>query len=166
MFTRKLVRVALCSASVSLVASMAQAAPSAPGNVMVPPVATASTGTTIIWSKPSSYSTVASYNVYKNGTLLGNTTKLFYSVTGLSPSTSYSFYVRAKDTSGVESSNSNTINVSTPFAEYGDAVTLMTVGAACVATVIWLLFDDSTPLVSFERTKNVYDVLAERPVGE
>jgi hypothetical protein len=39
-----------------------------------------------------------------------------------------------------------------PFAEYGDAVTLMTVGDAGVDTVMVLLFDDSTPLVSFERT--------------
>jgi exo-poly-alpha-galacturonosidase len=114
MFSRKVVRLALFSASLTLVASMAQAAPSAPGNVMVPPVATSSAGTTIIWSKPSSYSTVASYNVYKNGSLLANTTKLFYMPTGLSPNTSYSFYVRSKDTSGVESSNSNTITVSTP----------------------------------------------------
>ena len=84
MFSRKVVRLALFSASLTLVASMAQAAPSAPGNVMVPPVATSSSGSTIIWSKPSSYSTVASYNVYKNGSLLGNTTKLFYMPTGLS----------------------------------------------------------------------------------
>jgi len=116
MFSSKLVRVALCSASVTLVASVAQAAPSAPSNVMVPPVATTSSGTTLIWSKPSSYSTVASYNVYKNNALLGNTSKLFYSVSGLSANTSYSFFVRAKDGSGVESSNSNTINVSTPGA--------------------------------------------------
>jgi exo-poly-alpha-galacturonosidase len=114
MFSRRLVQLALCSAGVSLVASVAQAAPSAPGNVMVPPAATSSAGTTLIWSKPSSYSTVASYNVYKNGSLLANTTKLFYMPTGLSANTSYSFYVRSKDTSGVESSNSNTINVSTP----------------------------------------------------
>jgi exo-poly-alpha-galacturonosidase len=114
MFSRKVVRLALFSASLTLVASMAQAAPSAPGNVMVPPVATSSAGTTIIWSKPSSYSGIASYNVYKNGSLLANTTKLFYMPTGLSPNTSYSFYVRSKDTSGVESSNSNTITVSTP----------------------------------------------------
>ena len=50
---------------------------------MVPPVSTTSTGTTLIWSKPSTYSNVASYNVYKAGALLGNTTKLFYTVTGL-----------------------------------------------------------------------------------
>jgi len=107
---------ALCGSAVSLVASLAQAAPSAPGNVMVPPLATTSTATTIIWSKPSSYSTVASYNVYKNGALLGNTSKLFYAVSGLGANTSTSFFVRSKDTSGVESSNSNTVTVSTPSA--------------------------------------------------
>ena len=55
MFSRKVVRVALCSASISLVASLAQAAPSAPSNVMVPPVATASmveTGT-LRFSRPT-----------------------------------------------------------------------------------------------------------------
>jgi hypothetical protein len=39
-----------------------------------------------------------------------------------------------------------------PFAEYGEAVTLMTVDDAGVDTLIVLLFDDSTPLVSFDRT--------------
>jgi exo-poly-alpha-galacturonosidase len=105
---------AVCGAGLSLMASLAQAAPAAPGNVMVPPLATTSTATTIIWSKPSSYSGVASYNVYKNGTLLGSTSKLFFAVTGLGASTSSSFFVRSKDTGGVESSNSNTITVSTP----------------------------------------------------
>lgn len=105
---------AICGAGLSLVASLAQAAPAAPGNVMVPPMATTSTATTIIWSKPSSYSTVASYNVYKNGSLIGNTSKLFYAVSGLGASSSSSFFVRSRDTSGVESSNSNTLTVSTP----------------------------------------------------
>ena len=90
--------------------------PLAPQTLMVPPVATTSTGTTLIWSKPSTYSNVASYNVYKNGALLGNTTKLFYTVTGLSPGTSTPFTVKAVSGSGALSPDSNTMTVSTPAA--------------------------------------------------
>ena len=90
--------------------------PSAPQTLMVPPVSTTSTGTTLIWSKPSTYSNVASYNIYKSGALLGNTTKLFYTVTGLAPSTTTSFTVKAVAGSGALSADSNALAVTTPAA--------------------------------------------------
>jgi exo-poly-alpha-galacturonosidase len=90
--------------------------PLAPQTLMVPPASTTSTGTTLIWSKPSTYSNVASYNVYKAGALLGNTTKLFYTVTGLSPATTASFTVRAMSSSGAVSADSNALSVTTPAA--------------------------------------------------
>ena len=91
-------------------------APSAPQTLMVPPVSTTSTGTTLIWSKPSTYSNVASYNVYKAGALMGNTTKLFYTVGGLSPSSTTSFTVRSVSGDGSLSSDSNSVSVTTPAA--------------------------------------------------
>ena len=90
--------------------------PSAPQTLMVPPVSTTSTGTTLIWSKPSTYSNVASYNVYRAGALLGNTTKLFYTVTGLSPGTTTTFTVRSRSGDGTLSSDSNVLSVTTPAA--------------------------------------------------
>jgi exo-poly-alpha-galacturonosidase len=84
-----------------------------PQNLMVPPEAFDDSSITLIWSKPSDYSSVARYNVYKNGVLDGNTTKLFYNVTGLTASTSYSFTVKSVNASGTELGASNTITQST-----------------------------------------------------
>lgn len=53
---------------------------------------------TVSWSVSSS-SDVASYEVYQGGTLLGTVTGTQYNVTGLTPSTQYTFTVKAKDAS-------------------------------------------------------------------
>jgi exo-poly-alpha-galacturonosidase len=89
---------------------------SSPQTLMVPPMAYDDTGIVLIWSKPADYSNVASYNVYKGGTLLGNTTKLFYNATGLTASTSFSFTVRALAGDGSESLDSNICSITTPAA--------------------------------------------------
>jgi exo-poly-alpha-galacturonosidase len=136
---RSLRRWSLLSAlSVTLVAAAAQAAPLAPQTLMVPPASITNSWTVLIWSKPTTYSNVASYNVYKGGSLLGNTTKLFYSVSGLSANTAYSFTVKARDSGGAESPASNTVSVTTkaaptiitvtsaPYSAVGDGVKLNT----------------------------------------
>ena len=92
-----------------------------PQNLMVPPMAYDDTGIILIWSKPSDYSNVASYNVYKDGLLLGNTTKLFYNVTGLSADTLYLFTVKSVNAVGTELAVSNTcpaITADTPEIFY------------------------------------------------
>jgi exo-poly-alpha-galacturonosidase len=83
-----------------------------PQNLMVPPMAYDDTGLILIWSKPQDYSDVASYNVYQNGSLLGNTTKLFYNVSGLTANTAYDFTVKSV-LSGGESMPSNVCSVTT-----------------------------------------------------
>jgi hypothetical protein len=60
---------------------------------------TTSTSTTLSWSASSS-TDVASYDVFNGTTLLGNTTSATYNVSSLSPSTVYTFNVKAKDSSG------------------------------------------------------------------
>ena len=95
--------------------------PASPQNLMVPPEAFNDSSITLIWSKPSNYSNVARYNVYKDGLLLGNTTKLFYNVTGLTAATSYSFTVKSVNSSGTELAVSNTctkITANTPTVFY------------------------------------------------
>ena len=51
-----------------------------PQKLMVPPMAYDDSSITVIWSKPSDYSNVVSYNVYQNGSLAGNTKNLFYNI--------------------------------------------------------------------------------------
>ncbi|MCJ7779092.1 MAG: glycosyl hydrolase family 28 protein [Sedimentisphaerales bacterium] len=84
-----------------------------PQKLMVPPMAYDDSSITAIWSKPSDYSTVASYNVYQNGSLVGNTKNLFYNITGLEANSPYSLTVKAVDASGEESPPSNKVIQST-----------------------------------------------------
>jgi len=85
----------------------------APQKLMVPPMAYDDSSITAIWSKPSEYSNVVSYNVYQNGSLAGNTKNLFYNITGLEPNSPYSLIVKAVDASGEESLPGNKIIQST-----------------------------------------------------
>ena len=81
--------------------------------LMVPPMAYDDTRLILIWTKPADYSDVASYNVYKGGLPLGNTTKLFYNVTGLTANTVYSFTVKSVNSGGTELASSNTCSITT-----------------------------------------------------
>jgi chitodextrinase len=66
---------------------------------------------TLTWNASTSSDTVG-YDVYKGSTLLNTVAETTFSVTGLTPSTSYTFTVKAKDNSGNISSGTN-ITVST-----------------------------------------------------
>ncbi len=74
---------------------------------------TTQTSTNLAWSGATDNVGVAGYDVYRNGTFLASTTSTTYAVTGLTASTGYSFYVRAKDAAGNSSANSNTVNITT-----------------------------------------------------
>jgi exo-poly-alpha-galacturonosidase len=102
------------SDSTALKTEVVKATPVAsPQKLMVPPMAYDDSSITVIWSKPSDYSNVASYNVYQNGSLAGNTKNLFYNITGLEADSPYSLIVKAVDASGEESPSSNKIIQST-----------------------------------------------------
>ncbi|WP_457610068.1 GEVED domain-containing protein, partial [Lutibacter sp.] len=81
------------------------------------PTLTASNATTtsvdLSWSGATDNVAVTGYDVYKNGTLLASVTGTTYQSTGLTPATSYSFTVRAKDTAGNISVDSNTATITT-----------------------------------------------------
>ncbi|GAB2887636.1 glycoside hydrolase family 28 protein [Uliginosibacterium flavum] len=112
----------------------------------MPPLAFEDTHITVAWEKPTSGSP-SGYRVYANGTLKGTVSKiswpsgitnqqLYYDITGLAPSTSYALSVRAVDSAGNESADSNvvsqsttatptTLNVTT-YGAVGDGTTLNT----------------------------------------
>jgi hypothetical protein len=89
-----------------------KAVPSAPTGLAAS--STTSTGTTLNWSAASAPSgcSVTSYTVYKNGASIGTATSTNFAVTGLSPSTAYSFTVAASDSAGI-SSQSSAVSVTT-----------------------------------------------------
>jgi len=70
----------------------------------------------LTWTASTDNVGVTGYDVYRNGTKINaaDITGTTYAATGLSGSTSYQFYVKAKDAVGNVSANSNTITVTTP----------------------------------------------------
>ena len=88
------------------------AAPSAPTGLAAS--STTSTGTTLSWTAvtPPANCSISNYTVYKNGASIGTATSTSMVVTGLSPSTTYSFTVAASDSVGT-GGQSSSINVTT-----------------------------------------------------
>ena len=81
-------------------------APSTPTNLIV----TGSTSSTISlsWTASTDNIIVAAYDIYVDGTLKTFSASNSATVTGLNPSTTYTFYIKAKDAAGNTSNQSNT----------------------------------------------------------
>ncbi len=92
-------------------------APSAPTSLSASGTTTSSTN--LSWTASTDNVGVDGYDVYQNGSLLGTTTSTNYAVTGLTASTTYSFYVIAFDAAGNQSAQSNTVNVTTDTPSTG-----------------------------------------------
>src|ERR1700733_6641221 len=70
---------------------------------------TTSSGTTLNWTAPTGLAancSVTGYTIYENGTSIGTSTTTNFNVTGLSPSTTYSFTVAAGDAAGLGAQSS------------------------------------------------------------
>ncbi|TRW22407.1 T9SS type A sorting domain-containing protein [Flavobacterium zepuense] len=93
--------------------------PSTPLNLVAS--GTTQTTTNLSWSASTDNVGVTGYDVFQGGVFKANVTGTTYTVTGLSASTAYSFYVRAKDAAGNASGNSNTVNVTTLAGTGGSA---------------------------------------------
>jgi chitodextrinase len=85
--------------------------PSAPTSLAAS--GTTSSSTNLSWTASTDNVGVTGYDVYQNGVFKANVAAISYTVTGLSASTAYSFYVIAKDAAGNPSAASNTVNVTT-----------------------------------------------------
>jgi chitodextrinase len=75
---------------------------------------TTSTTTSLSWTGATDNVGIASYDVYQGGVFKANVATTTYAVTGLTASTTYTFYVIAKDAAGNVSPASNTVSVTTP----------------------------------------------------
>lgn len=100
---------------------------------------TTSTSTILSWSGATDNVGVTAYDVYRGATLLGTTSSLTYTVTGLSPLTTYSFSVRAKDEAGNTSGSSNVVTVTTTEFTYctsqGNSVADELIGNVTIGTI-------------------------------
>ena len=86
-------------------------APSAPTSLTVS--GTTSNSTDLSWAASTDDTAVTGYDVYQNGVFKASTVSSTYAVSGLTASTSYTFYVIAKDAAANVSLASNTANVTT-----------------------------------------------------
>ena len=85
-------------------------APQAPANLAV--TQNSAYFMTLSWT-PSPSTDVLGYKIYQNGTLIGSTKENFISIDHLTPSTAYSFTVRAYDAGYLLSPDSNTVTTTT-----------------------------------------------------
>jgi hypothetical protein len=105
------------------------AAPNAPTGLAAS--GTTSAGTTLNWIAPTTIGTgncgAISYTIYQNGTAIGTSSTTSFSVTGLSPSTTYMFTVAASDSAGMGPQSSplsvTTGSGATPAGNYTVTIT-------------------------------------------
>ncbi|WP_253298212.1 glycosyl hydrolase family 18 protein [Paenibacillus sp. MSJ-34] len=72
-----------------------------------------STSVSLSWNASTDNVGVTGYEVYRGGTLAGTAASTSYTVTGLSPGTTYSFTVKARDAAGNVSAASSALSVTT-----------------------------------------------------
>lgn len=89
--------------------------PTAPTNLQASNVTTNSL--TLSWNASSDNVGVTEYDVYQDGSYLASTSGTNYNVTGLTPETTYTYYVIAKDSAGNQSAPSNSLTVTTEAEE-------------------------------------------------
>jgi polygalacturonase len=86
-----------------------------PQNLLVLPQSETETSMALLWDKPDNHDNVAAYEVYQNGALAATTSpgQTFYCATNLTPNTSYSFFVVARDTNSNRSAPTPAVSAST-----------------------------------------------------
>ncbi|MDP5201726.1 endonuclease [Flavobacterium sp. DG2-3] len=83
------------------------------------------TSISLSWTASTDNLAVTGYDVYANSALKTTVSGTTATITGLTASTSYSIYVKAKDAAGNASASSNTISVTTNSSGTGTATDLL-----------------------------------------
>jgi chitinase len=86
-------------------------APTAPTNLRT--TAITDSTVTLSWNISTDNVGVTGYYVYQSNSMIGSASSSQYTVKNLSPNTSYSFYIKARDAKGNLSASSNTIQAVT-----------------------------------------------------
>jgi endonuclease I/chitodextrinase len=131
-------------------------APTAVTNLAV--TGTTSTTVSLSWSAASDNVAVTSYDIYMNGVLKTSvsSSNLTATITGLTASTAYSFYIIAKDASVNSSPASNTANgtttIAVPDTEIPTAPTNLAVTGSSSSTVSlsWTASTDNIGVTSYD----------------
>ncbi|WP_051269841.1 reprolysin-like metallopeptidase [Flavobacterium suncheonense] len=117
---------------------------------------TTTSSTNLSWTAATDNTGITGYDVYQNGVLKTTITATSLAVTGLTASTAYSFYVKAKDAAGNVSTASNTVNITTLALADTTAPTASTLSASGTTTsstnLFWTAATDNTGVTGY----NVY----------
>ncbi|OCT10979.1 hypothetical protein A8709_04560 [Paenibacillus pectinilyticus] len=124
-----------------------------------PTVSSPSHGLTSVdlsWSGATDNIGITSYDLYKNGSFLTNVTGTTKTVSSLTPGTSYSFYVKAKDAAGNASPASNTVNVTTTVDTTAPTAPTLSSPSHAQTTVnlSWSGATDNVGVTSYDVYKN------------
>jgi chitodextrinase len=109
------------TANVTTPAAPDTSPPSTPTGLTAKP--SSSTQVDLTWTASSDNVGVAGYDIYRGAAKVGTSTTTAYSDTGLTPSTSYQYYVIARDAAGNVSAQSNTSTGTTSAAPGGNSLT-------------------------------------------
>jgi endonuclease I len=86
-------------------------APTVPTNLAV--TTKTATSVSLSWSASTDNIAVTGYEIYMNSALKTTVTTLTATISGLTASTAYTFYIKAKDAAGNTSASSNTVSATT-----------------------------------------------------
>ncbi|WP_428225428.1 reprolysin-like metallopeptidase [Flavobacterium sp.] len=144
------------NADFTITAGTTVADTTSPSTVTVSASGTTASATNLSWTAATDNIGVTGYNVYQNGVLKTTTTATSLAVSGLSASTTYSFYVVARDAAGNTSANSNTVTVTTAAAADTTAPTTVSALAsgttASATNLSWTVATDNIGVTGY----NVY----------
>lgn len=132
--------------------------PSAPTQLRV--VSVTSSSVSLQWKASSDRkgSGVAGYDIFENGSAVASTTNTSFTVTGLAPSTTFQFAVRARDNAGNVSALSNTVSATTkaPSCSAYPATPAGLQATSVSSSTANLLWNAVTPPSGCTVTYNVY----------
>lgn len=129
-------------------------APTAPTSLVVN--STTSSSIALSWTAATDNVAVTSYDIYMNGVFKTSTSNTSATITGLTASTNYSFYVIARDAALNSSPQSNTVNASTtaviPDTQNPSAPSLLNVTASSSSTIslAWNASTDNIGVTSYD----------------
>lgn len=95
-------------------------APTIPVNVMA--TATSNSQINLSWTASTDNIGVSGYDIYRNGVIVGSSTATTYNDIGLTPATTYNYFIKAKDAAGNISVASSTVNATTSGGGTGNAI--------------------------------------------
>jgi chitinase len=129
-------------------------APTAPSNLMV--AATTSTSISLTWNASSDNVGVTGYDVFQgsNTTPIGMAMSTSFTVTGLTPNTTYTFTVKAEDAAGNVSGASNSVSATTQNGGGGDGQL-----PRRIIVGYWHNFDNGSGFIRLRDVSRDFDVI-------